>query len=100
MGSQNFSVIGVTKFYGGYDSKKVYGVAKNWGWGWKMFWGSGTKKCKGVGWQQFWWGAGVATFYGGYGKIMLGGKKVLRVGWGGKIGGGAAKKIGVANIQE
>ena len=28
-------------------------------------------------------GAGVATFCGGYGKIMLGGKKVLRVGWGG-----------------
>ena len=45
-------------------------------------------------------GAGVATFCGGYGKIMLGGKKVLRVGWGGKIGGGAAKKIGAANIQE
>ena len=46
VGSQNFSVIGVTKFYGGYDSKKVYGVAKKLGVGLEnLFWGSGSKKC-------------------------------------------------------
>ena len=57
VGSQNFSVIGVTKFYAGYESQKVYGVAKKLGSGLEnLFWGSGTQKCKGVGWQQFWWG--------------------------------------------
>ena len=37
----------------------------------------------------------MATFCGGYGKIMLGGKKVLRVGWDGvgKLGEGQQKKL-------